>query len=122
MSISDLFASAEDQLDVHERLRLYIEGVRERADRAVPWGPDTVGVPRQSCDSGLLRINDVAFYANARHEISAFAGLCLNLLSLHRPRDGGGISSAPAPAVQRCRCCMLRWPCPTIREMAELLG
>ncbi|GAB3500666.1 hypothetical protein [Nocardiopsis coralliicola] len=121
MSISDLFASADDQLDVHERLRIYAEGVRERADRALPWGPDTVGIPRQSGDSGLLRINDVAFYANARTEVGALARLCLSLLALHRPRDGGGISSAPSPAARRCGCCMARWPCPTIQAMGDLL-
>ncbi|MFC7329521.1 hypothetical protein [Marinactinospora rubrisoli] len=120
MSI-DMFASAAGQLDDHERLRLYIEGVRERAAQAVPWGPDTVGIPAQPTENTILRINDAAFYANARTEIAAFADLCLSLLSLHRPRDGGGLSSGPTTAAQRCNCCMLRWPCPTIREMSQLL-
>ncbi|CAM4375276.1 hypothetical protein GCM10009799_40110 [Nocardiopsis rhodophaea] len=121
MSISDMSASAEGQLDDHERLRLYIEGVRERAVKAVPWGPDTVGIPRQASESALLRINDVAFYANARQEVTRFAELCLSLLQLHHPRDGGGLSSGAAPPTQRCNCCMLRWPCPTLRDMVRLL-
>ncbi|GAA3764968.1 hypothetical protein HDA32_001245 [Spinactinospora alkalitolerans] len=117
----DVSVSAPGRLDDHERLRLYIEGVRERAAKAVSWGPETVGIPAQPAENALLRINDVAFYANARSEIIAFADTCLNLLSLHRPRDGGGVSSGPAPMTQRCRCCMLRWPCPTVTEMAGLL-
>ncbi|MBB6172922.1 hypothetical protein HNR23_002982 [Nocardiopsis mwathae] len=121
MSISDMFASAAGQLDDHERLRLYVEGVRERAAKAVPWGPDTVGIPRQVGDSPLLRINDVAFYANAREEVAGFAELCLGLLTLHQPRDGGGLTSGNTAPAQRCKCCMLRWPCPTLREMARLL-
>ncbi|WP_067967309.1 hypothetical protein [Nocardiopsis trehalosi] len=121
MSVSDMFASPTGQLDDHERLRLFIEGVRERAAKAVPWSPDTVGIPPQAGENALLRINDIAFYANARTEVAAFADVCLTLLDLHRPRDGGGLSSGEAPAARRCRCCMLRWPCPSVREMARLL-
>ncbi|TDQ52149.1 hypothetical protein EV190_108131 [Actinorugispora endophytica] len=118
---ADMFASTPGQLDEHERLRMYVEGVLERADRAVPWGPETVGVPASAGGSALMRLNDVAFYANARQEVSAFAALCLNLLALHRPRDAGGVSSGPACALRRCNCCMLRWPCPTVQEMTGLL-
>ncbi|MDA8371737.1 MAG: hypothetical protein M0026_17985 [Nocardiopsaceae bacterium] len=117
MSISDMFASPAGQLDDHERLRLHVEGVRERAAKAVPWGPDTVGIPPQEAENALLRINDVAFYANARDEVIAFADLCLHLLDMHRPHNSDG----PADSrVAKCRCCMLSWPCPTIREMARL--
>ncbi|MUL42109.1 hypothetical protein FZ103_13130 [Streptomonospora sp. PA3] len=121
MSISDIFTSAAGQLDDRERLRIYIEGIRERAAKAVPWGPDTVGLPPQAAENALLRINDIAFYANARQEIMAFADFCLALLETHGPRDAGALSSGGAPPAQRCRCCMLRWPCPTLREMARLL-
>ncbi|QVQ53672.1 hypothetical protein J4H86_08100 [Spiractinospora alimapuensis] len=106
--------------DEHEQLRLLVEGIRERAEEATPWEPDTVGVPSID-DNALTHATDVAFYANARTEVATFTTVCLNLLALHRPRDGGGISSAPHHQPQRCGCCMARWPCPTISEMRELL-
>ncbi|GAA4916344.1 hypothetical protein [Streptomonospora salina] len=121
MSISDIFASTAGRLDDHERLRIHVEGIRERAAKAVPWAPDTVGVPTQADGNGLMRVNDIAFYANAREEIASFADLCLALLETHRPRDAGALGSAGAPGARRCRCCMLRWPCPTVREMGRLL-
>ncbi|GAA1760962.1 MULTISPECIES: hypothetical protein [Streptomonospora] len=121
MSLSDIFASTTGQLDDHERLRIYVEGIRERAAKAVPWGPDTVGLPAQAGENALMRINDIAFYANAREEIISFADFCLALLDSHRPRDAGALSSGRVTPAQRCRCCMLRWPCPTVREMARLV-
>ncbi len=114
-------AAGTKQCDEHERLRLHAEGIRERATKAMPWLPETVGLPPQVADNALLRINDVAFYANARHESVMFADLCLNLLALHRPHSAGELTSGPAPTVHRCNCCMLRWPCPTIREMSQAL-
>ncbi|MBB4933470.1 hypothetical protein F4561_004290 [Lipingzhangella halophila] len=122
MTTSSIYASSTGQNDEHERLRLHAEGIRERAAKAVPWGPETVGLPPQISESALLRINDVAFYANARQESIAFADLCLRLLALHHPRDAGGLTSGAAPPIQRCNCCMLRWPCPTIREMTGTLS
>ncbi|PSL01065.1 hypothetical protein CLV63_101544 [Murinocardiopsis flavida] len=116
----DMSAPAPRQLNNHQRLILFVEGVRERAAQAVPWGPDTVGIPAQATDDALLHINDVAFYANARTEVAVFADLCLNLITLHRPRDSGGVGSGAA-GVHRCNCCMLRWPCPTISEISTLL-
>ncbi|GAB3449641.1 hypothetical protein GCM10027570_24270 [Streptomonospora sediminis] len=121
MSISDIFASAAGRLDDHERLRLHVEDVRERAAAAVPWGPDTVGIPPHAGENALLRINDVAFYANARQEVMSFADFCLALLDSHRPREAGVLSSGSAQGPQRCHCCMLLWPCPTVRDMARLL-
>ncbi|QBI55591.1 hypothetical protein [Streptomonospora litoralis] len=121
MSISDIFTSAAGGLDEHERLRSHVEGIRERAAKAVPWGPDTVGIPPQAGENALMRVNDIAFYANARQEIVSFADLCLALLDSHRPRDAGAIGSGDSAPAQRCRCCMLRWPCPTVREMARRL-
>ncbi|RNL80655.1 hypothetical protein [Halostreptopolyspora alba] len=122
MTTSSSYASSTGQCDEHERLTLHAEGIRERATKAMPWGPETVGLPPQVVENALLRINDVAFYANARQESIAFAELCLSLLELHHPRDGGGVTSGDAPPIQRCNCCMLRWPCPTIREMSRTLS
>ncbi len=97
----------------HARLLQCVQGILERSDRAVPWEPDTVGLPDARSDSALARINDVAFYANARNEVSALAGLCLDLLGLHSPDD------RDEPHCQGCR---LPWPCPTFGEIARLLG
>lgn len=113
--------SASHRPDEYERLCLYVEGMTDRATQAVPWDPETVGIPDEGHHNALLRVNDLAFYANARNEVSNLAELCRGLLSLHRPRDGGGLSSDPAGLQRRCGCCMLRWPCPTIREMSRLL-
>ncbi|WDZ89701.1 hypothetical protein PV789_22680 [Nocardiopsis sp. HUAS JQ3] len=88
-------------------------GIRERSARAVPWEPDTVGIPSSGRSSALSRINDVAFYANAREEVSALAGICVDLLHLHAPDDEDG---------DRCRGCRLAWPCPTFGELCRLLS
>lgn len=101
----------------HDRLRLHFEGVRERARQAVAWSPDAVGIPDRDRENGLLRVNDVAFYAGAREEVSAFADLCLGLLHLHHPRGGSGQQEGPG---RRCSSCAARWPCPTMRELSRL--
>ncbi|MCK9870466.1 hypothetical protein MRI28_12590 [Nocardiopsis dassonvillei] len=88
-------------------------GIRERSARAVPWEPDTVGIPSSGRSNALARINDVAFYANAREEVSALAGVCVDLLHLHAPDDEDG---------DRCRGCRLAWPCPTFGELCRLLS
>ncbi|MEU3017926.1 MULTISPECIES: hypothetical protein [unclassified Nocardiopsis] len=90
-----------------------MQEIAERSDRAVPWEPDTVGLPEARSDSALARINDVAFYANARNEVSALAGVCVDLLRLHRPDE----RDQP-----RCQGCRLAWPCPTFGEISRLLG
>ncbi|MFE3459713.1 hypothetical protein ACFXKD_19400 [Nocardiopsis aegyptia] len=100
----------------HARLLRCVQGIQERSARAVPWEPDTVGLPEPASDSALARINDVAFYANAREEVSALAGVCADLLRLHSPdteEDGG--------AEQVCHGCRQPWPCPTFDELARLL-
>ncbi|WP_116244784.1 hypothetical protein [Nocardiopsis sp. FIRDI 009] len=100
----------------HARLLRCVQGIRERSARAVPWEPDTVGLPpADDSDSALARINDVAFYANARDEVTALAGVCVDLLFLHRPDEGtedGG---------HRCLGCDMPWPCLTFGELTRLL-
>jgi hypothetical protein len=90
-----------------------VQGIQERSARAVPWEPDTVGLPDPVSDSALARINDVAFYANARDEVSALAGVCADLLRLHSPDPSGHENP--------CGGCRLPWPCPTFDELSRLL-
>lgn len=120
MSISGVPASRTRRLSDHERLKLCIESIRDRSAQAVPWGPETVGIPPRAAQNALVQISSVAFYANAREEVAAFAEVCLNLLELHRPREAGALDGAGA-TVHRCRSCMLRWPCPTFRGLSRLL-
>ncbi|GAB3204779.1 hypothetical protein SAMN02745673_00658 [Marinactinospora thermotolerans DSM 45154] len=118
----DMPTSAPGLLDEHEQLRSRVEEVRDRAVKAAPWTPRSPLHGRFGPRTDIpLSDADNAFYAGAQAQVTAFADLCLSLLSLHQPRDGGGLSSGPTPAVQRCTCCMLLWPCPTIREMTRLL-
>lgn len=106
-------ATRRGNLSEHARLLQCVQEILERSDRAVPWEPDTVGLPDARSDSALARINDVAFYANARNEVSALAGVCLDLLLLHDPAAGDE---------RRCQGCGRAWPCPTFGEIARLLG
>ncbi|MFV2198687.1 hypothetical protein [Nocardiopsis sp. LOL_012] len=99
----------------HARLLRCVQGIRDRSTRAVPWEPDTVGLPKARSSSALSRINDVAFYANAREEVTALAGVCLDLLLLHRPGEGD------TPDGDGCLGCCLSWPCPTFGEISRLL-
>ena len=108
-------ASRRGHLSEHARLLQCVQGIQERSVRAVPWEPETVGIPDAASDSALARINDVAFYANARDEVSALAGVCVDLLRLHSPDDGDGPD-------ERCRGCLLAWPCPTFGELSRLLS
>ncbi|MEU0490484.1 hypothetical protein ACOQFV_17745 [Nocardiopsis changdeensis] len=97
----------------HALLLRCVEGIRERSARAVPWEPDTVGIPRGGSESPLSRINDVAFYANARNDVAALAGVCAELLRLHHPVEEEGGT---------CAGCGLAWPCPTFEEISRLLA
>ncbi|MEU1901013.1 hypothetical protein [Nocardiopsis dassonvillei] len=108
-------ASGRGHPSEHARVLQCVLGIRERSARAVPWEPDTVGIPASGRSSALARINDVAFYANAREEVSALAGICVDLLHLHAPDDGDEDGD-------RCRGCRLAWPCPTFAELCRLLA
>lgn len=106
-------ASRRGRPSEHTRLLQCAQGILERSDRATPWEPDTVGLPDTHSDSALARINDVAFYANARNEVSALARICVSLLLLHTPEEVNG---------KRCQSCRLEWPCPTFEEISRLPG
>lgn len=104
-----------NQLSDHAKLLRCVQGIRERSVKAVPWEPDTVGIPEAACDSALARINDLAFYAHARDDVTTLAGVCVDLLGLHRPAGG-------AQELQHCQGCGLAWPCPTFGALLGLLG
>lgn len=98
----------------HARLLRCVQGIQDRSARAVPWEPDTVGLPRPRSNSALARINDVAFYANARNEVTALADVCAQLLRLHRPEEERG--------EELCTGCRQTWPCPSFEEISRLLA
>ncbi|MBR8745014.1 hypothetical protein [Nocardiopsis sp. MG754419] len=106
-------ASRRGRPSEHARLLQCVQGILDRSDRAVPWEPDTVGLPEAHSDSALARINDVAFYANARNEVSTLARVCVDLLLLHSPEEHDG---------SRCVSCRLTWPCATFGEISRLLS
>ncbi|MFD6952501.1 hypothetical protein A6A08_11960 [Nocardiopsis sp. TSRI0078] len=107
-------ASGRGPLFEHARLLQCVLCIRERSTRAAPWEPDTVGIPAARSPSALARINDVAFYANAREEVSSLADVCVDLLHLHAP-DAGEHGEC------RCRGCLLTWPCPTFARIRRLI-
>ncbi len=69
--------------------------------------------------STKLSREDIRFLASARDDVIAFCEMSLRLLDLHQPRDAGGITSDRSSPLQRCRACMWRWPCPTVRTIEE---
>lgn len=109
-------ASGRAPLSEHARLLQCLLGIQDRSARAVPWEPDTIGVPAADSSSALSRINDVAFYANARDEVSTLAGVCVELLRLHSPTGGDGLGG------HHCQGCQLPWPCPTYAELCRLFA
>lgn len=104
------FTRSTRRLSEHARLLQHVRGIQERCDRALPWEPDTVGLPESDSDNALARINNVAFYARARDDVATLASICAHLLRLHHP-DGS----------EHCASCHLPWPCPTFDEMTDLL-
>lgn len=68
-----------------------------------------------------FRSADLAFLGRAREDLIGFTELTLRLVDLHQPLDAGGISSDPASPVLRCRSCMWRWPCPSLRLILDAL-
>jgi hypothetical protein len=118
--------AGDDHVDRHHRaVHERLESIRARSEKANCWRSLTQYVTRLVNREGFvpLRVRlsrtDVAFLANARSDLLSFAGLGLRLVEMHRPREGGGISSDPASPIRRCRACMLRWPCPTFRALDE---
>jgi hypothetical protein len=121
-----------------EILRQYLEAVRQRAGGAASWLATSKHYAQLINRDGVVpvtarfRAGDLAFLANAREELLRFADLALQLADLHQPLDASpapgspatsdAATGDPAAAVQRCRSCMWRWPCPTFRLLDEVLA
>lgn len=109
------------------RLRERLETIRARSAKASSWRSSTGHLTRLVNKDGFVPVKarlsreDVAFISGARDEVLAFAELSLRLLDLHRPQDAGGISSDPDRPIRRCRACMTRWPCATVRLMTDAI-
>ncbi|MBE1532519.1 hypothetical protein [Actinomadura algeriensis] len=107
------------------RLRERLQTIRARSAKASSWRSSTQSLTRLVNRDGYVAVKarlsreDIAFISGARDEVLAFADLALRLLDLHRPQEAGGITSDPDRPLRRCRACMARWPCPTVRTMAE---
>jgi hypothetical protein len=109
------------------RLRERLEIIQSRSQKSTSWRSVThyfTGlVNREGVVPVKARLSreDLRFLASARDEVIAFCELGLRLLDLHQPREAGGISSDPGSPIRRCRACMWRWPCPTIRAVEEAI-
>ncbi|MQA97850.1 MAG: hypothetical protein GEV11_25725 [Streptosporangiales bacterium] len=106
----------------------HLTALHGRAGRATSWQSEGAYLTRLAGNDGhvsvrkRLSLDDIAFLAHARADLGDFAEIGLRLLALHRPRDGGGITSDVANPIWRCRSCMWRWPCPTFRVFLEVFG
>ncbi|HEY5357692.1 MAG TPA: hypothetical protein VIJ82_08375 [Streptosporangiaceae bacterium] len=108
-------------------LRERLEEVRSRAEGAASWLESSQHYARLLNAEGVVPLTarfdarDLAFLGRAREDLLAFAELGLRLAELHRPLDAGGTTSDPANPALRCRSCMWRWPCPTLRLISEVI-
>jgi hypothetical protein len=108
-------------------LRRYLEEVQRQAAGAASWLETSEHYSHLLNATGVVPVTarfdarDLEFLGRARQELLDFADLGLRLADLHRPLDAGGTTSDPAHAAQRCRSCMWRWPCPTLRLMTKVL-
>ncbi len=111
-----------------ERLRQYLEAVRQRAAGAASWLTTSEHYARLINRDGVVPVRarfsaaDLAFLANAREELLRFADLGLRLSDLHQPLEDGAMDDDPGrDQIPRCRSCMWRWPCPTFLILVEVL-
>jgi hypothetical protein len=108
-------------------LHEHLEEVQRQAAGASSWLETSEHYTHLLNSEGVVPVTarfdarDLAFLGRAREELLGFAELGLRLADLHRALDAGGTTSDPAHPAQRCRSCMWRWPCPTLRLMTEIL-
>jgi len=109
-------------------LREYLAQVQVRAAGATSWLETSEHYTRLLNSAGVVPVTarfdarDLAFLGQAREDLLRLAELGLRVADLHRPLDAGGTTSDPTNPAQRCRSCMWRWPCPTLRLMTEVLA
>jgi len=109
------------------KARQQLDDIRRSALDSASWLETTHHYARLLNRDGYVpvtarfRSRDLAFLGQARQDLIGFADLTLRLVELHQPLDAGGISSDPASPVLRCRSCMWRWPCPSLRLILDEL-
>jgi hypothetical protein len=102
--------------------------VRLRAESAASWLETSHHYARLINRDGVVPVTarfsaeDLAFLARAREELLGFAELGLRLADLHQPLEADAMAGDPPGHIERCRSCMWRWPCPTFRNLDELLA
>ena len=111
-----------------------LAAIASRADAAASWRESAGHYARLAGADGHVRVTarlraaDLAFLGRAREDVLALAGLGLQLAEMHQPLEpagqpGEGDPDSGGPAGGgRCRNCMWRWPCPTFRVIAAVLG
>lgn len=108
-------------------LRGRLEAIRLSARGASSWLQTSSHYASLINQAGFVPVTarfdarDLAFLGGAREQLLGFATLGLRIIDLHQPLDAGGITTDPASPILRCRTCMWRWPCPTIRVLAEVV-
>lgn len=106
----------------------HLTSLQDRAGRSTSWQSESAYLTRLADRDGQvsvrkrLSLDDIAFLTQARADVADFADIGLRLLALHRPRDGGGLTSDAANPMWRCRSCMWRWPCPTFRMLTDTVS
>jgi hypothetical protein len=109
-------------------LRAALEELRRRAVGATSWLETSEHYTRLLNSEGFVPVTarfdarDLLFLGRAREDLLRFAELGARLTDLHSPLDAGGTSSDPANPALRCRNCMWRWPCPSVRLLTEFLS
>lgn len=127
--LADLLEAARERLapelgDQAGPLREHLGAVQRRAAGATSWLATSEHYARLLNFSGVVPVtarfdvHDLMFLGQAREDLLRFAELGRRLSELHQPLDATGPGEAASP---RCRSCMWRWPCPTLRLMAEIL-
>jgi len=110
------------------RIRERLETIHARSEKSTSWRTGARFLLQLVNRDGLVPVRtrltreDLLFLSEAREDVAALSQMALRVLALHRPRQGGGLSSDPDTPLRRCRTCMTSWPCSTYRALSEPLG
>jgi hypothetical protein len=111
-----------------DEVQEFLGAVRHRAEQASSWADTTRHLSGLVNRDGVVPVSarltrgDLDFLTSAREDLLRLARAGLQLVELHQPLDADGVTSDPYGQVLRCRSCMWRWPCPTLRALGEALG
>ncbi len=110
------------------RIRERLETIHARSEKSTSWRGTVRFLLQLVNRDGHVPVKtrltreDLLFLAEAREDVAALSEMALRVLCLHRPRQGGGLSSDPDTPLRRCHTCMVSWPCATYRALSEPLG